>query len=122
MDFFYQRILSALKNGEPHSFTGLQNRVGFSHNTLQEHLTRLVENGLVLREKDPAVGFGRPKYVYHVPPKTAKHVAAALGDPNVELVTMPFSTVKHICRFEKGGYCKQKKASCSPQICPQIRK
>ena len=122
MDFFDQRILSALKNGEPKSFTALKSQAGFSHNTLQQHLTGLIEKGLILKEKDPAKGFGRPKYVYHVPSRTAKQVVSALEDPNVELVTMPFSRVKHICRFEKGGWCKEKKGSCSPQICPQIRK
>jgi predicted transcriptional regulator len=119
---FDQHILTALKDGKPHGFTALQSQVGFSHNTLQQHLTRLVEKGLVIKEKDHTSGFGRPKYVYHVPLKTAKQVAAALEDPDVELVTVPFSRVKHICRFEKGGYCKEKRKSCSPQICPQIRK
>ena len=122
MDFFDQRILAALKDGKPKSFTELQSQVGFSHNTLQQHLTRLVEKGLVLREKDPARVFGRPKYVYHVLSKTIRQVDAALEDPGVELVTVPFSRLRHVCRFEKGGWCKMKKASCSPQICPQTRK
>ena len=122
MDYFEQRILAALKDGKPQSFTEIQSQVGFSHNTLQQHLKQLVEKNLVQREKDPAKGFGRPGYVYHVPSKTAKQVTAALEDPSVELVTIPFSRVKHVCRFEKGGWCKEKKASCSPQICPQIRK
>src|SRR4030042_2191305 len=107
MDFFEHRILTALKDGKPQSFTALQSRVGFSHNTLQQHLTQLVEKDLVLREKDPSRGFGRPKHVYHVPSKAVKQVAVALEDSDVELVTMPFRRVKHVCRFEKGGYCKQ---------------
>ena len=122
MDYFERRILAVLKDGKPESFTALQSRVGFSHNTLQQHLTQLVEKDLVLREKDPSRGFGRPKYAYHVPSKAVKQVAVALEDSDVELVTMPFRRVKHVCRFEKGGWCKEKKASCSPQICPQIRK
>jgi predicted transcriptional regulator len=112
MDFFDQRILSALKDGAAHNFTALRSQVGFSHNTLQQHLTGLIERGLVLKEKDPVKGFGRPRYVYHVQSKTAKQVAAALDNPYVELVTLPFSRVKHICRFEKGGYCKERKRSC----------
>jgi len=80
MDFFDQRILAALKDGKPRGFTAILDEVGFSHNTLQRHLKRLVEKGLILKEKDPASG------------------------------------------FEKGGYCKEKKTSCSPQNCPQIRK
>jgi predicted ArsR family transcriptional regulator len=122
MDFFDQRILVALKDGKPWSFSALQGQVGFSHNTLQQHLKRLVEKGLVLKEKDPSSGFGRPRFVYHVQSKTAKQVVAALEDPGVDLVTLPFSRLRHVCRFEKGGYCKEKKTSCSPQNCPQIRK
>lgn len=122
MDLFDQRILSALKDGKPKSFTELQNQVGFSHNTLQQHLKQLLEKSLVLKEKDHAKRFGRPKFAYHVPSKTVKQVVVALEDPFVELVTMPFRCVKHVCRFEKGGWCKVKKRSCSPQICPQIRK
>ena len=78
MDFFDQRILAALKDGKPRSFYALQGHVGFSHNTLQQHLKRLVEKGLVLKEKDPASGFGRPRFVYHIQSKTAKQVIAAL--------------------------------------------
>ena len=122
MDLFDQRVLSALRDGKPQNFTALQSQVRFSHNTLQQHLKQLLEKGLVLKEKDPAKSFGRPRYVYHVPSKTAKQVVAALEDSDVEFVTLPFSRVRHVCRFEKGGWCKEKKGSCSPQICPQIRK
>jgi len=122
MDLFDQRVLAELKDGKPWSFTLLQNQVGFSHNTLQQHLKQLVEKGLVLKEKDPASGFGRPKYAYRIPLKTAKQVVAAIEDPDVELVTLPFSRLRHVCRFEKGGWCKEEKAHCSPQICPQTRK
>ena len=122
MDYFDQHVLSALKDGKPHSFTEIQSQVTFSHNTLQQHLTRLVQKGLVIKEKHPEKGLGRPKYAYCVPSKTTKQVAGALEDPSVELVAMPFSRVRHICRFEKGGWCKEKKAQCSSQICPQIRK
>jgi hypothetical protein len=40
----------------------------------------------------------------------------------VELVALPFSRLRHVCRFEKGGYCKETRRNCAPQICPQIRK
>jgi len=122
MDFFHERVLAALKDGKPRSFTTLLGQVGFSHNTLQQHLKRLMAEGLVLREKVTANGFGRPKFAYHIPSKTTKQVIAALEDPHVELVAIPFSRIRHICRFEKGGYCKETKRDCTPQICPQIRK
>jgi len=75
-----------------------------------------------MKEKNPSRTFGRPRYVYHVPPKAVKQVAVTLEDPVVELVSLLFSRVRHFCRFEKGGYCKEEKMPCSPQICPEIRK
>ena len=40
----------------------------------------------------------------------------------VELVIMPFSRLRHVCRLEEGSYCKETKRDCAPQICPKIRK
>jgi len=122
MDFFDERILAALKDGKPRGFTMLLGEVGFSHNTLQQHLSRLTARGLVVKEKMASSSLGRPKFAYRVPSKAAKQVAAAIQDPHVELVALPFSRLRHLCRFEKGGYCKQARKSCGPQICPQIRK
>jgi hypothetical protein len=122
MDFFDERVLAALKDDKPKGFATLLGEVGFSHNTLQQHIERLTAKGLVLREKVTDSGFGRPKFVYHIAPRTAKQVTAALEDPKVELVAIPFSRLRHVCRFEKGGYCKETRRDCAPQICPQIRK
>jgi predicted ArsR family transcriptional regulator len=122
MGFFDERILTALKEGTPKGFTALLNEVGFSHNTLQQHLERLTARDLVVREKVAANGFGRPRFAYHVPSRTTKQVTAALEDPRVELVALPFSRLRHVCRFEKGGYCKETRNGCAPQICRQIRK
>jgi DNA-binding Lrp family transcriptional regulator len=41
MDFFDKQILMALKEGSRKGFDELLSQVGFSHNTLQKHLTRL---------------------------------------------------------------------------------
>ncbi len=101
MDFFDERVLAALKDGKPRGFTTLLGEVGFSHNTLRQHLERLAAQGFVVKEK----------------------VAATVSeDPYGELVALSFSRLKHLCRFEKGGYCKETKKSCGPQICPQTRK
>jgi len=61
MDFFDDRVLAALKDGEPRSFTTLLGEVGFSHNTLQQQSERLMAQGLIVREKATANSFGRPK-------------------------------------------------------------
>ena len=122
MDFFDERVLTALKDGKPRSFTTLLGEVGFSHNTLQQHLDRLVSRRLVVKEKMASNSLGRPKFAYHVPSTATKQVAAALQNPYETLVTLQFTRLKHLCRFEKGGYCKETKKNCTPQICPQIRK
>ena len=122
MGFFDERILAMLKDGKPRSFTALLGEVGFSHNTLQHHLERLMAQGLIVREKAAANSFGRPRFAYHVPSRTTKPVFLALQDPRVELVALPFSRLRHVCRFEKGGHCKETGRECAPQICPQTRK
>jgi predicted ArsR family transcriptional regulator len=122
MDFFDERVLAALKDGKPISFTSLLGEVGFSHNTLQQHLGRLVARGLVVKEKMVSNSLGRPKFAYHVPSTATKQVTTALQNPYETLVTLPFTRLRHLCRFEKGGYCKETRKSCAPQNCPQTRK
>jgi predicted ArsR family transcriptional regulator len=51
MGFFDERVLATLKDGKHRSFTVVLGKVGFSHNTLQQHLDRLVTRDLVVQEK-----------------------------------------------------------------------
>ena len=120
MDFFDERVLTALKEGKPRSFTTLLGEVGFGHNTLQQHLDRLDARGLVVKEKMASNSLGRPRFGYPVPSTAAKQVTAALQNPYEALVTLQFTRLKHLCRFEKGGYFKETKKTCAPQDCPQI--
>lgn len=121
MDFFDERILTVLGDGKSRTFSLLLSLVGFSHNTLQKHLCFLAANGFVIKEKDPKKGFGRPRFVYRATTSAPKRAPPA-QDPASDLVLIPFSKLKHACRFEKGGFCKEKRKSCSAQICPQIKK
>jgi predicted ArsR family transcriptional regulator len=122
MGFFDERVLATVRNGKSRSFAALLSEVEFSHNTLQQHLKRLMAQGLIVREKAAANSFGRPEFAYHVPSGTMKQVTVAFQDPHVELVALPFSRLRHVCRFEKGGYCKETRMDCAPQNCRQIRK
>ena len=122
MDVFDERILSVLRDGKPRFFTQLLDEVRFSHNTLKLHIKMLLTAGLLVREKVYPEGLGRPKFAYSISPKLKKQVSAALLDPSIELVHLPFSRLKHLCRFEKGGYCKEVRKDCSPQDCPQLSK
>jgi DNA-binding Lrp family transcriptional regulator len=122
MDIFDERIFSILKDGKPRLLSQILGEVGFSHNTLKLHLKRLLSEGLLAREKMPSDGLGRPGFAYSVSPKLKKQVSAALSAPSMELVHLPFSRLKHLCRFEKGGYCKEARSDCNSRNCPQMPK
>jgi DNA-binding Lrp family transcriptional regulator len=120
MDLFDERVLAVLNDGKPRFFAQLLEEVGFSRNTLKLRLKRLVAQSLVMKEKTVSNGRGRPKYTYYMSPRARRQVSAALSDPSITIVTLPFSRIRHLCRFEKGGYCKQIRNNCNPGNCPQI--
>ena len=122
MDLFDERILASLKDGKPRDFDLLLAQVGFSHNTLQQHLRRLVDAGLIVKQKPALKATGRPKFAYHIPQTTSKQLKVAMHNTNVELVAITFSRLRHLCRFEKGGRCKLTRNTCYAQICPEIEK
>ena len=66
MGFFDERVLAALNDGKSKGFAALLGEVGFSHNTLQQHLSRLTVKGVAVRERATGNNFGRPKFTHHV--------------------------------------------------------
>jgi predicted ArsR family transcriptional regulator len=122
MDSFDKQILAVLKNGESLEFGQILSQVRFSHNTLRLHLTRLTHQGMVLQADKPRKGPGRPTLAYLLAPNMKRQVTLTLEDPYVSIVSMTFQKLKHVCRFEKGGFCKETYRSCAAQICPQILK
>jgi len=122
MDLFDERVLAVLNDGKPKFFAQLLGEVGFSRNTLKLHLKRLTAQSLVVKEKTLSNGRGRPKYTYFLSPRARQQVSAALSDPSITIVTLPFNRLRHLCRFEKGGYCKQIRSKCETGSCPQIPK
>ena len=122
MDVFDEHILSVLKDGKPRLFIELLDQAGFSHNTLKLHLKRLLGEGVLVRQKIASEGLGRPKFAYAISPNAKKQVSNSLSDPAIELVHLHFSRLKHLCRFEKAGFCKQTRTGCNVRNCPQIPK
>ena len=112
--------MAVLSDGKPRVFAQLPDEVGFSRNTLKLRLKRLVAQSLVMKEKTVSNGRGRPKYTYFLSPRARQQVSAALSDSSITIVTLPFSRIRHLCRFEKGGYCKQIRNRCDVGSCPQI--
>ena len=122
MDVFDERVLSVLKDGKPRLFIELLDQAGFSHNTLKLHLKRLLGEGVLVRQKIASEGLGRSRFAYVISPNAKKQVSNSLSDPAIELVHLHFSRLKHLCRFEKAGFCKQTRTGCNVRNCPQIPK
>jgi predicted ArsR family transcriptional regulator len=122
MDLFDRRILAVLKDGKPRGFQQVLSEVNFSRNTLRLHLASLERQGMILKAKTLKNGPGRPSFTYSSPPETKQSVALALTEPHTTIVSLTFQKLKHLCRFEKGGYCKNMRTKCEAQNCPQITK
>jgi len=113
LDFFDRKILDVLsRTGEPLTLAELIRDSEFARSTVIVHLERLGSEGLVLKEKKPSKGRGRPEFLYRAAdtpqPKTA---------PQPSLVVLEFSKLKKACRYEKGGYCKLARNTCATQNC-----
>jgi len=119
MDFYDRGILAILKDGKPKSFQQILSKAGFSHNTLRQHLDKLVDQGLVARLKRPRKGPGRPLFTYGLS-RGAERAAFALLDPSMGLVVVSFEGLSRFCKREKGGFCKEIRGRCTPVSCPQI--
>ena len=119
MNFYDRDILAILKDGKPQSFQQILSQAGFSHNTLRQHLDKLVDQDLVARLKSPRKGPGRPLYTYGLQ-KGAERAVSALLDPSMGLVVVSFEGLSRFCKREKGGFCKEIRGRCTSWNCPQI--
>jgi predicted ArsR family transcriptional regulator len=122
MDSFDERILTSSKNSESLNFKQLLGAVEFSHNTQRAHISQLMHQGIIVQTKKTKNSPGRPILVYSLPPEMKRRVALTLTDPCTTIVSVTFQKLKHICRFEKGGFCKETRRNCGAQNCPKIRK
>jgi predicted ArsR family transcriptional regulator len=121
MDFFDVKILKALRSKDSVEFYDILSKVDFSHNTLKEHLNKLVDQRLVERVKRSQSGPGRPTYLYRLPVEV-KRSLSSLINPELGLVSLSFDILRRVCRHEKGGYCKEIRGQCKAINCPQIMK
>ena len=120
MDPFDVEILNLLRDGKPREFQQILSEVKLSHNTLRLHLGSLADQNLISKGKRPAKGRGRPSFTYSVPVGEGR-VPGMLPNPSTGVVSLSFSKLSQICRFEKGGFCKRVRGPCTARICPQIR-
>jgi predicted ArsR family transcriptional regulator len=117
LDVFDLKVVDVLKvRGAPATLDELVRDTGFACSTVIIHLERLMSEGLVSREKKPREGRGRPKFHYRLVNEASK--------PSVQpsIVLLEFSKLRKICKYEKGGYCKLAKNTCTDQNCRLIIK
>jgi predicted transcriptional regulator len=107
------KILSVLtRKGGSMTLAELVGGSGFARSTVIIHLERLGSGELILREKKPSKGRGRPEFLYR-PAATPQPKVA----PQPSVIVMEFSKLKKACRYEKGGYCKLARDRCATQNC-----
>jgi predicted transcriptional regulator len=118
LDFFDRKILDVLtRRDESLTLAELVRDSGVARSTVIIHLERLGTEELILKEKKPSKGRGRPEFQYR--PANAPQPNATL-QPSV--VVLEFSKLKKACRYEKGGYCKLARDGCATQNCRLIIK
>jgi len=118
MDPYDKEILNVLKDRKPKNFHQILDEIGFSHNTLRLHLNSLVQKSLIVREKSPSKRRGRPSYLYRA---SAEALASASGASR-GVVSLRFSDLKRLCRYQRGGRCRETRDRCELESCPQIMK
>jgi len=93
------------------SLRHLMDASGFARQTVHNHLKHLTGSGLVSREV-VKYGRGRPEILYRLSRQAFKVPEGAV------MVSLTFQRLRHACRFEKGGWCKEAKSKCAPENCP----
>ena len=123
LDSFQDAIVKALEVG-PKTMKGLMEGVGLTRPTLIAHLKPLLADRLVVREQIITKARGRPKFSYRLVAKALPTSAppASRQMTLAQVVNLPFQKLRHACRFEKGGWCRETKKGCSPDNCPLITK
>jgi hypothetical protein len=88
---------------------------GFARQTVHNHLKHLTASGIVSGEW-VSHGRGRPEILYRV-----SRQALRISEWEA-MVSLPFGRLKRVCRFEKGGWCKEARGECALDFCPLVVK
>ena len=122
MDHFDRTIIQLLTDNERLTFNEIQEKVYFSHNTLQQHLEELLEKGIIERIKQHQNRLGRPTYVYKISENLKGRPLTTVLTSGTNWVVISFDVLQCICRHEKGGYCKEIRGRCRALNCPKTLK
>jgi predicted transcriptional regulator len=90
MDHFDRAIIQLLVDNKNLRLNEIQEKIDFSHNTLQQHLEELLEKGIIIRIKQPQNKPGRPSYVYKIPDNLKGKPLITFLTPGSSWVVIPF--------------------------------
>lgn len=136
MDLHCQKILKTFHGNMQRGYC-LEDIIHTTHmarQTVFNHLKHLLDSGLITREpskqqielwENPKRG--RPTILYRKAgaEKPKEAISQQIKPKPVNrtgLVYLDFNKLKHACRFEKGGNCKEKREKCAIFACPLIAK
>ena len=111
MDWCCRSLVGILDRESGLSLSQLIQRSGLARQTVHNHLRHLLKAGIVSEEAVKR-GRGRPTILYRRSKQPVQMVEMA------DIVSLTFQRLKHVCRFEKGGWCKEIKGKCTPERCP----
>ena len=111
MDWACRSLVEILKVENDLSLSQIVEKSGFARQTVHNHLKHLVAAGILSCQAAKSKR-GRPIMIYH----RSKHHIEVIEEADV--VRLTFQKLKHVCRFEKGGWCKELKNKCAPEKCP----
>jgi len=111
MDWACRTLIEILKDKNDLSLSQLVEKSGLARQTVHNHLKHLLETSYLSQEAVKS-GRGRPTMVYH---RSKQHVEVL---EEVDVVRLKFQKLKHACRFEKGGWCKELRGKCASEKCP----
>jgi predicted ArsR family transcriptional regulator len=103
-------LVEALSRNGALSLGQLIDRSGFARQTVYNHLNHLITAGIVSK-KTVGRDRGRPTILYSL----SKHL---VGVELSDVVSLTFQMLRHVCRFEKGGWCKETKGMRTAERCP----
>ena len=111
MDWACRSLVEILRVENDLSFIQIMEKSGFARQTVHNHLKHLVAAGILSCEAVKRVR-GRSTMIYHRSKQRVEVVEDA------DIVSLTFQKLKHVCRFEKGGRCKELRNKCAAEKCP----
>jgi predicted ArsR family transcriptional regulator len=100
VEWVCRSLVSMLARDGALSLEQIMDRPGFARQMVHNHLRHLVMAGIVSKEALRR-GRDRPTVLYRL----SKRMVEGFEPPDV--VSLTFQKLRHVCRFEKSGWCKK---------------